>query len=143
MTPSQPILASGSSPPGPSRPQARISSPPSHPPHSPPPYRSSRKSIFSRLRRHPGPNTSSEIARLANKDIAKPPGKSKWDRRASRKVLQPPLISLADEGGVQQIREEDRLINELGWERIKTLPRVRLIPPEEGRSRRFSEIMDV
>jgi hypothetical protein len=44
-------------------------------------------------------------------------GKDRWSKRASRKA---PVAPLRERGESE----------ELDWERIRTLPRVRLIPPE-------------
>lgn len=46
--------------------------------------------------------------------------KERWNKRASRKAPDPPIMS----------SREASPDFEIDWERIRTLPRVRLVPPE-------------
>jgi len=123
---------------GPSR--APISRSPLSIPISPPPHpsRSRPESIFSRLRRTAIPIPMSATSHLAQADsiptmpladATNPPvTKIRKDKRASRKALPPPLPPH------QSVLDEDeQILDEAEWERIRTLPRVRLIPPEGGK----------
>jgi hypothetical protein len=73
--------------------------------------------------------------------------KGRWDKRASRKAPPPPTkrprgVGLAEPFPelTRQARREEAMgekgekdeyeMDEVEWERIKTLPRVRLVPPE-------------
>lgn len=103
-------------------------------PQSPPPHRARPKSIFSRLRRTAIPMSMSATSHLVQADaIVVPVGvssnKGKWDKRASRKAPPPPL---PPQPHVPSFEEE--VVDEVEWDRVRTLPRVRLIPPEEGES---------
>lgn len=60
---------------------------------------------------------------------SKPTGN--WDERASRKAPPPPPPALPPKP-VQGPLFENEELDEVEWERIRTLPTVRLIPSEEG-----------
>lgn len=95
---------------------------------SPPPSRP-KSSIFSRLRRDTLPSGDSASYEQPPKQTKKndkekergKKDKDRWSKLASRKAPPPPPVPLE-----RQLSEEF----ELDWERIRTLPRVRLVPPE-------------
>jgi hypothetical protein len=84
-----------------------------------------RSNLFSLLKRDSVselPDSESETGgKLKDKD------KKRWTKRASRKAPPPPVREEAE----RDAREDSPEIDfELDWERIRTLPRVRLVPPE-------------
>ena len=137
-----PVLNSSVDHPGPSR----ISSPlsPRIAPESPPPHRNRPKSsLFARLRRTAIPIPMSVASHLALADTFVSTSRPKWDKRASKKGPAPLPPSSESIAGFYK----DELTDEIEWNRLRSLPRVRLIPPEEGNSfgpsRRRVEIDDV
>ncbi|KAI9636413.1 uncharacterized protein MKK02DRAFT_45120 [Dioszegia hungarica] len=103
---------------------AHLSSPPPRPTSPPPRGYRNKPSIFALMRRSAGTldsvysaaDTDEGISETAGKEKGK--GKDRWSKRASRKAPPPPPRERGES-------------EELDWERIKTLPRVRLVPPED------------
>lgn len=113
---------------GPAVPElSHLSSPPPRPTSPPPRGIRTKPSIFALMRRSGGTLDSIPSAGLEDEIIIGSPakesgkgkgkGKDRWSKRASRKPPMPPPRERGES-------------EELDWERIKTLPRVRLVPPE-------------
>ncbi|ORY30399.1 hypothetical protein BCR39DRAFT_529736 [Naematelia encephala] len=117
-------------------------------PSPPPALLTQKRTLLSRLRRYPATATPSAVQLHEGKSSDSstpmsdpkwdksptPVSGGKWDKRASRRAPPPPpppsnlLRESSLEGDVDV--EVMGVKEETEWERIRTLPRVRLVPPE-------------